>query len=464
MDIKSFFKGFVTFEGKAGRGEFSLYLLISLAVFILFRSLVVERVDAFLLTLFVPVKEWFFGIVLLVIIAPAIRRLRDIQPLNSKTLAGNIFVLTAILVMIGFPLLVIITLGFAFIILLEPWFYLNFAVSCFIIFLMARKGAEDKRSVWPILIICGIVGIVLLAEALLMGPSETQLLPNNEESISDTDALLVTSDFDSSDALLQPDADMPYNAYITLYQAGAFEKAAEVLLQELSNTEEPLRYEKEAELRVRLAVTYHNMGNQAQCLEALKPYERQLKKIKPEDPDESLLDELLSRRELMRWVKKTRKLCSCPNSDPTGCFQLEPSFISDKDAPTAFVKYQKACEEKSGFACFGAGYLCEDMKDCREDDYFSRSCELHYPRGCTRLGWFYEEEEPAKAESYFKKACQMESADGCRSLASFYFFSTIPEHKKKSRKLLHKACSMGSTNACYNKWLWFHKEPAELAE
>ncbi len=214
---------------------------------------------------------------------------------------------------------------------------------------------------------------------------------NEEDTHTGSDADLLMADVDSSD-VLQPDKDVPVNTTVSLYQAGAFEKASEVLLRELANINRQYQYEKEMELRVRLAITYHKMGKQTQCFDALRPYEKTAEKIM-EELDELYLSDSLTRRELMQWVKKTKALCACSNNDPTGCFQLEADFVLEKALAAAFTQYGKACNENNGFACFTMGLLCDNHKslNCRSKAvaHFSSSCDLDYPRGCSVMGDIY---------------------------------------------------------------------------
>ncbi|KPP94048.1 tetratricopeptide repeat protein [Erythrobacter sp. HL-111] len=132
--------------------------------------------------------------------------------------------------------------------------------------------------------------------------------------------------------------------------------------------------------------------------------------------------------------------------------------------------YLKACEKRSGEACFELADMEErglggpqDVKAAAE--HFTKACDFHYYAGCTRGGFLLMGEGPArgvlpvqneKALSLSFFGCRFGSRSSCSNLAHQYAngIGTAVDGVK-AREAAYKSCSLGFAGGCnsYGYWL-----------
>lgn len=123
----------------------------------------------------------------------------------------------------------------------------------------------------------------------------------------------------------------------------------------------------------------------------------------------------------------------CIEGNVTICMKLASSYENNGSLDNANDFYQKACNLKSGKACF---ILANNLKDLFQEDKYKLSCELGVAEGCTAYGiLLYERKEEDESVKYLKLGCTKNSKLGCRAMGNFYmknqkFFKANENYKQ----------------------------------
>ena len=155
---------------------------------------------------------------------------------------------------------------------------------------------------------------------------------------------------------------------------------------------------------------------------------------------------------------------ACELGEHVECLQVGIAMErGDRGVPQnltgAFENYVRACDARSGEACFFAASLRYEGRGTQPQhdvacDYWRRACELEFTRACADLGQCYRDGEGvprdyARAQALLTRACDANVALGCTNLGRMFELGQgTPVNFPQAYSAYARGCAHGDTRGC----------------
>lgn len=182
-----------------------------------------------------------------------------------------------------------------------------------------------------------------------------------------------------------------------------------------------------------------------QCIEEIFKVEKKIKAMDCKDFILGLNPKVLGDKENYHYVENK----CLKNQNVPACLLLA-GYEETRDKEITLNQYlKKACQLKSGEACFKIGQYYTFKKDEKMAFlYFKQSCQFNYSSGCHQKAFMlFNKGKINDALNIYKRECDKHNYQSCSNLGGYF----LTKRKFKSAiKVLQKSCDFNNPSGCYN--------------